>query len=79
MGRRDTDESIYIKIQGLTQVLEKRKATLDQMIQDKIKYQHMQGTKDVANKFTFFFYLPENALSETSTVLICRYRINTDE
>jgi|TARA_B100001094_G_C18099737_1_gene755064 polyhydroxyalkanoate synthesis regulator phasin len=46
MGRRDTDESIYIKIQGLTQVLEKRKATLDQMIQDKIKYQHMQGTKD---------------------------------
>ncbi len=46
MGRLDTDESIYIKIQGLTQVLEKRKATLDQMIQDKIKYQHMQGTKD---------------------------------
>ena len=46
MGRRDTDESIYIKIQGLTQVLEKRKATLDQMIQDKIKYLHMQGTKD---------------------------------
>jgi len=46
MGRRDTDESIYIKIQGLTQVLENRKATLDQMIKDKVKYQHMQGAKD---------------------------------
>ena len=46
MGRRDTDESIYNKIDGLTKVLEERKATLDKMIKDKIKYQHMQGTKD---------------------------------
>ena len=28
MGRRDTDESIYIKIQGLTQVLESEKPPL---------------------------------------------------
>jgi polyhydroxyalkanoate synthesis regulator phasin len=46
MSARDTDESIYRKITGLTKVLEQRKATLDQMIQDQIKYQHMQGTKD---------------------------------
>lgn len=46
MSRRDTDESIYNKIDGLTKVLEKRKATLEQMIKDQIKYQHMQGTKD---------------------------------
>lgn len=46
MGRRDTDESIYNKIDGLTKVLEERKATLNKMIKDKIKYQHMQGTKD---------------------------------
>ena len=46
MARRDTDESIYRKITGLTKVLEQRKSTLDQMIQDQIKYQHMQGTKD---------------------------------
>jgi polyhydroxyalkanoate synthesis regulator phasin len=46
MGRRDTDESIYRKIAGLTTVLEERKSTLSQMIIDQIKYQHMQGTKD---------------------------------
>ena len=46
MSARDTDESIYRKITGLTKVLEQRKSTLDQMIQDQIKYQHMQGTKD---------------------------------
>jgi len=46
MSRRDTDESIWNKIDGLTRVLEARKATLTQMIEDKIKYQHMQGTKD---------------------------------
>jgi hypothetical protein len=46
MSRRDTDESIYIKIDGLTKVLESRKATLTKMIEDQIKYQHMQGTKD---------------------------------
>jgi hypothetical protein len=46
MGRRDTDESIWNKIDGLTKVLESRRATLTQMIEDKIKYQHMQGTKD---------------------------------
>jgi hypothetical protein len=46
MSRRDTDESIYIKIDGLTKVLESRRATLTKMIEDKIEYQHMQGTKD---------------------------------
>lgn len=46
MARRDTDESIYRKIAGLTKVLEERKSTLSQMIIDQIKYQHMQGTKD---------------------------------
>ena len=46
MGRRDTDQSIWNKIDGLTKVLESRRATLTQMIEDKIKYQHMQGTKD---------------------------------
>ena len=43
---RDTDESIYNKIDGLTEVLEQRRATLEQMLKDKVKYQLMQGTKD---------------------------------
>ena len=43
---RDSDESIYNKIDGLTKVLEERRATLEQMLKDKIKYQLMQGTKD---------------------------------
>ena len=43
---KDTDESIYNKIDGLTKVLEERRATLEQMLKDKIKYQLMQGTKD---------------------------------
>ncbi len=43
---RDTDESIYNKIDGLTKVLEERRATLEQMLENKVKYQLMQGTKD---------------------------------
>ena len=43
---KDTDESIYNKIDGLTEVLEQRRATLEQMLKDKVKYQLMQGTKD---------------------------------
>ena len=43
---QDTDQSIYNKIDGLTKVLEERRSTLEQMLKDKIKYQHMQGTKD---------------------------------
>ena len=43
---RDTDESIYNKIDGLNEVLAKRRATLEQMLKDKVKYQLMQGTKD---------------------------------
>tara|TARA_B100000212_G_C27201682_1_gene459018 strand:- start:91 stop:282 length:192 start_codon:yes stop_codon:yes gene_type:complete len=43
---KDTDESIYNKIDGLNEVLAKRRATLEQMLKDKVKYQLMQGTKD---------------------------------
>ena len=43
---KDTDESIYNKIDGLNEVLVKRRATLEQMLKDKVKYQLMQGTKD---------------------------------
>ena len=43
---KDTDESIYNKIDGLNEVLAKRRASLEQMLKDKVKYQLMQGTKD---------------------------------
>ena len=43
---KDTDESIYNKIDGLTKVLEERRATLEQMLENKVKYQLMLGTKD---------------------------------
>ena len=43
---KDTDESIYNKIDGLNEVLAKRRATLEQMLKDKVNYQLMQGTKD---------------------------------
>jgi hypothetical protein len=62
---KDSDKSIWIKISGLQKKLESRKAELEKMIAENIKYQHMQGTKDDIYRLHREIAELRNSLSKT--------------